>query len=225
MEQPDSEELNIRILDVGVGQPIEGQQGEPIILRTTRGDIGCLFHNVPGDDRAVLWVWGARGGVDGPADGIYGLLAEELTSQGIASLRLDYRQPGVLHESVMDTLAGVSFLKGTGHEKIALVGHSFGGAVVIAAAPFSPQVVAVASLSSQTYGAQNAAEVSPKPLLLLHGANDMRLSFTCSETIYQWAQEPKEIRLFPGAGHGLQECKEELHQLLGQWLAEKLGAS
>ncbi len=74
----------------------------------------------------------------------------------------------------MDALAGVSFLTGTGHSEIALVGHSFGGAVVISAAPFSESVKAVAALSSQTYGAQGAARVSPRPLLLAHGAADSR---------------------------------------------------
>ena len=82
-----------------------------------------------------------------------------------------------------------------------------------------------ASLPTAACGEPKAAEIAPRPLRLLHGDDDTRLAFTCSETIYQWAQEPKEIRLFPGAGHGLQECKEELHQLLGQWLAEKLAAS
>ena len=56
------------------------------------------------------------------------------------------------------------------------------------------------------YFSKRAAQVSPRPLLLLHGADDTRLSFTCSETIYQWAQEPKEIRLFPGAGHWPRSC-------------------
>ena len=82
-----------------------------------------------------------------------------------------------------DTLAGVSFLKGVGYQRIALVGHSFGSALVISATPYREQVSAVATLSSQTYGAQNAARVSPRPLLLAHGANDTSLPLSCSETI------------------------------------------
>ncbi|GIS65263.1 MAG: hypothetical protein CM1200mP3_15110 [Chloroflexota bacterium] len=50
----------------------------------------------------------------------------------------------------MDTLAVVSFLAGTGHTDIVLVGHSFGGAVVIKGAPFSENVKGVIALSSQT---------------------------------------------------------------------------
>ncbi|MBI4233419.1 MAG: alpha/beta fold hydrolase [Chloroflexi bacterium] len=178
----------------------------------------------PGDSSAgVVWVWGARGGFEGPAGGIYGVLAEELLAEGITSLRLDYRDPRALHESVLDTLAGVSFLKGIGCGRVALVGHSFGGAVVIAAAPFSPVVVAVAALSSQTYGATNAADVSPRPLLLVHGADDTHLAPQCSEMIHQWAKEPKELVILPGAGHSLRQCQAQVHDLLKRWLAEKLG--
>jgi dienelactone hydrolase len=49
-------------------------------------------------------------------------------------------------------LVGVNFLKQGGVDYIALVGHSFGGAVVIMAATMSTEVKAVVGLSSQTYG-------------------------------------------------------------------------
>ncbi len=141
----------------------------------------------------------------------------------MTSLRINYRQPGDLQESVLDTLAGISFLKGTGHTDIALVGHSFGGAVVISAAPISPLVKAVVALSSQTYGASGAASVAPRPLLLVHGEEDIRLPPHCSQMIYDWAKEPKELVLYPNARHGLRECKDELHDLMSDWLVQKLG--
>ena len=223
-QRPDDAELSIQVVGVAQAPAPQGQTGQGIILQTTQGDIPCLYHTreTPPPHGAVLWVWGARGGFDGPADGVYGSLAKELTEVGIASLRLDYRMPGAIPESVMDTLAGASFLKGIGFQRIALVGHSFGGAVVIAAAPFSPVTVAVAALSSQTYGATNAAQVSPRPLLLIHGQADTRLPASCSERIYEWAQEPKELVLMPGGGHGLRECKEEVHRLLRDWLTDRL---
>ena len=39
-----------------------------------------------------------------------------------------------------------------GRQRIVLVGHSFGGAVVITAGALNPKVVAVAALSSQLFG-------------------------------------------------------------------------
>lgn len=220
MDQPD-DELAIQILGTDRWEPPEGQTGRGLLLRTTRGDIRALLHHDTDTPSAIVWVWGARGGFDGPASGVYGLLAEELKPVA-SSLRIDYRQPNALDECVADTLAGVSFLKATGHTRVLLVGHSFGGAVVISAAALSPLVTAVVALSSQTYGARNAADVAPRPLLLVHGAEDSRLSYQCSELIYEWANEPKELVIYPGADHGLRECEAELRGLLAGWIADKL---
>ena len=222
-EVTEGDDLDIQIHGVEDWEPPEGQAGKGMLLRTTRGNIEALIHQEESasTQKAIVWVWGARGGFDGPAGGIYGVLAEELKPE-VTSLRLNYRDPRVFHETVLDTLTGVSFLSATGHTNIVLVGHSLGGAVVIAAAPFSPLVKAVVALSSQTYGASNAAQVSPRPLLLAHGADDTRLPPRCSQLIYGWAQEPKELVIFPGAEHGLRECAEELHELLARWIVAKL---
>jgi dienelactone hydrolase len=139
-------------------------------------------------------------------------------------LRVNYRDPRSLQESVLDTLVGISFLAGTGHTDILLVGHSFGGAVVITAAPLSDKIRAVIALSSQTFGARKADKVSPRPLLLVHGQGDTRLSPQCSEQIYEWAEEPKELVLYPGAEHGLMECKDELRVLLTGWITNQFDA-
>ncbi len=222
MTQP-HEDLSARITRVEPWQPPAGQAGRGVLLRTTRGDIQAIVHH----DRdtpttmGIVWVWGAAGGFDGPADAIYGDLAEQL-APGITSVRVDYRDPRMFDESVLDTLVGVSFLAGTGHTRIALVGHSFGGAVVISAAPLSPLVKAVVALSSQTAGAVRADQVSPRPLLLVHGEEDTRLPADCSRQIFAWAKQPKELVLYPDAGHGLMQCKDQLRELLADWLVQRL---
>lgn len=217
------EELSARITRVEPWQAPEGQAGRGVLLHTTRGDIQAIVHHAQETPttKGIVWVWGARGGFDGPADGIYGDLAEQLTP-GITSVRVDYRDPSMLDESVLDALVGVSFLAGTGHTRIALVGHSFGGAVVISAAPLSPLVKAVAALSSQTAGAVGADQVSPRPLLLVHGEADTRLPADCSRQIFAWAKQPKELVLYPETGHGLTRCKDELRIFLADWLVQKL---
>lgn len=200
----------------------EGHSGQGTLINTSRGNIFSLFHPTQTMDAAVVWVWGAGGGVTGPAGGIYVRLAEKLAAEGIASLRLDYRLPNDLYECVLDTLAGVTLLSGVGFKRVALVGHSFGGAVVIAAAPYNDKVVAVAGLSSQSAGAQRVADIAPRPLLLVHGTDDAIIPTRASQFIYDLAQQPKELRFFEGAGHGLTECREELDELLFGWLKEKL---
>ena len=137
-------------------------------------------------------------------------------------MRVNYRNPGSYAESVLDVFCGLEFLKGRGNSRVALGGHSFGGAVVIGAGAASDQVAAVVSLSPQTYGAKGAPYVSPRPLLLVHGMEDTRLPATCAKQIHQWALEPKELVLYAGAEHGLRECTDELHDLLRRWIPDKL---
>ena len=217
---------SIQIESVEDWEPPEGQPGKGLLLRTRAGDIEAILHS-RGDTptrKGIVWVWGARGGFDGPADGIYGVLAEEMKSE-VTSLRVNYRYPSMLDGSIFDTLAGVSYLKSLGCDTLALVGHSFGGAVVISAAPFSAEVKTVVALSSQTRGAAAPDRVAPRPLLLVHGADDTRLPPMCSEAIYEWADEPKELVIYLDAGHSLHQCKDELHDLLRRWIPEKLDSA
>jgi pimeloyl-ACP methyl ester carboxylesterase len=217
------EEISIGIVSLSEWEVEDGQTGKGLSINTTRGRVKTLIHHDSQrpTSKAVLWVCGASGGLDGPADRMYKKLGEELSPE-ITSLRVDYRYPGDLTESVMDTLSAVSFLSGTGHQDILLVGHSFGGAVVISAAPFSEQVRGVIALSSQTAGASNVADVSPRSLLLIHGEEDVVLAHSCSEMIFEWADQPKELLLMPGTGHRLSETSDDVRFKVKSWIQRHL---
>jgi fermentation-respiration switch protein FrsA (DUF1100 family) len=191
-------------------------------FRTDGGVFDGLFHEAPPGNAAVIWVGGAADGVDGPAGGLYPRLAGRLTRNGIASLRLSYRHPNDLDACALDALVGVVYLESLGRTRVALVGYSFGGAVAITAGVETPNVVAVATLSSQNHGAGAVGYLSPRPLLLLHGTADEVLPDTCSQDLYARAREPKEMRLYPGCGHGLDECRAELDRDLLAWLRRVL---
>ena len=180
----------------------------------------ALLYRSPDSDRAVLWAGGWRDAES--ATGLPAEVARALLLNGVSSLLLRYRAPYELPSCVNDALASVDWLEREGIVRVAMVGHSFSGAVVISAAPRSERVVAVAALASQTYGAAGAARVSPRPLLLVHGTEDERLAPYCSEQIYSWARRPKELRFMPGASHSLREAHGELLPLLADWLATKL---
>jgi len=201
-------------------EPVDDSQAR-ILLRTSGGEIEGLFHSTIGTE-GVIWMCGALGGFDGPSFGIFNTLSQSLITEGISSLRLNYRLPGDFDECVLDVLAGIEFLNRKGINKVALVGHSFGGAVAIMAGTMSSLVKAVIGLSSQTYGAQRVAELSPRPLLLIHGERDRNLPARCSQLIYQWAKEPKELVIYKGCGHFLRECHQELQIQLQSWLVAKL---
>ncbi len=197
----------------------------PVTIETDRGDIEAVYHPVAGAVAAVIWVGGTDGGVMGPAEEIYPTLAADLAMEGVASLRLAFRilgSPGNLPEAVHDVQAGMRFLEGHGLRRVVLVGHSFGAAVVIDAAPRSPEVAAVVTLAAQSPGTERAAQVSPRPLLLVHGMDDQRLPPWCSQDIYRRAREPKKLVLMPGARHSLRQCREELRRLLRSWIADQL---
>lgn len=193
-----------------------------VIITTSDGEIECLYRQAEGES-GVIWVCGALGGFDGPSYGIFSILSQEMQGKGISSLRLNYRNPGDFEECVLDVLVGLRFFQREGVDKVALVGHSFGGAVVIMAGTQSAQVKAVVGMSSQTFGAQNAGDLSPRSLLLVHGERDRNLSVRCSQEIYRWAREPKELVTYENCGHSLGDCHEELHDLLEGWLIGKLG--
>jgi len=221
-EADPAQDAAMTIQGVLTGPPHEGEVGEGLLFRTSRGDIPAILHSAPEAHLGVVWVCGARGGFGGPGKGLYSRLAEAFRSQGISSLRLDYRQPNVLPECVLDLLAGIAFFKETGYQAVVLVGHSFGGAAVIAAGVTSSHVRGVVSLSPQTYGANMAGLLSPRPLLVVHGKSDTRLPYSCAVEIYGWAREPKQLVLYDGAEHRLEECRDELGGLLAEWIPATL---
>lgn len=214
--------FSIALHDVRTGPPHEGELGEGVLLRTDRGDIQAILHQSPEARHGVIWVCGARGGFGGPGKGLYARLAEGLRQAQIASLRLHYRHPNVLPECALDMLAGIAYLQRGGQQPVILVGHSFGGAVVIAAGAVSPQVAGVVALAPQTYGARLAGQLAPRPLLVVHGKADTRLPYSCGVQIHDWAREPKQLVLYEGAEHRLDECADALEQLLTQWIPATL---
>ena len=165
---------------------------DQIIFGTPNGDIECISHTADGDN-GIIWVSGARGGFDGPSSGIFATLSRELISQGINSLRLSYRFPGDFEQCVVDTLIGIRFLEQKGVDRIGVVGHSFGGAVAIMAGIRSPQVAAVVGLSSQTEGLRYGVdELSPRPLLLIHGDSDRILQLSARRIFIAGPESPKK---------------------------------
>lgn len=212
-------DINLRITGVDPGDEIAGARR--LELRTTRGNIPIVVHSAETPGRAVLCVSGAIGGFDGPGM-LYARLGLELPRLGITAARLNYRMPNEFGECVLDTMAGLTFLKGLRYERAALIGHSFGGAVAINAGTLTPMVTAVVAVSSQLAGAHVVTELAPRPLLLLHGTADTILSHECSQALYERAHEPRTLKLFPGADHRFTQASDELLETVRDWLLERL---
>ena|SRR5215217_3866636 len=199
----------------------ESETSERLQLVTSEGALPCRYHPAEGE-HAILWVFGAGGGLGGPAGGLYTRLGRQFRESGTASLELDYRHPGDLEDCLLDVLIGLAYLESLGKSRIVLVGHSFGGAVVINAGVTSDAVIAVAALSSQTAGTHAVGKLSPKPVIFIHGEKDEILPPACSRDLHAHAGEPKELILYPGCFHGLDQCQEALDRDLSRWLRDVL---
>jgi pimeloyl-ACP methyl ester carboxylesterase len=213
------EGLTLRITGVEPGDEIAGAR--KITIVTTRGPIPVVLHAAPEKGRAALCVSGAMGGFDGPAM-LYPRLGLKMPRDNITIARLDYRSPGEFGECLVDAMAALTFLGGIGHERVALLGHSFGGAVAINAGTLSPIVTTVVALSSQLAGAHVAGELASKPLLLIHGNADTILSHESSQALYDRASEPKTLKILPGVGHRLSEAADEVFDLVSEWILKNI---
>ncbi len=110
-----------------------------------------------------------------------------------------------------------------GMDTLALVGHSFGGSVVIQAAALDDHVRTVVALATQSYGTAPVEQLGPRcSVLLLHGTADGTVPPSDSEHVYRLAREPKQLILCEGAGHGLDETAEEVHQVVHDWIVDQL---
>ncbi len=213
--EPQDVDLELRIEQVGAHPEPDGTLR--VMVATSRGEIRAILHPCATQPAAAILVGGAMGGFQGPADNLYERLGERLRPH-ISTLRLHYRQPGEFEECVLDVLAGVSLLRGLGATGgIALVGHSFGAAVVIKAGELSDAVAGVAALSPQLYGTRTVERLM-KPLLLVHGMRDGILDHAASEDIHARAMEPKRLVLYAESDHTLKQNANELEELLASWI-------
>lgn len=113
-----------------------------------------------------------------------------------------------------------------GITSIGLVGHSFGGAVVISAASIaSENIVKVGvTLSTQSYSTEGVSRLKKGKcfILLIHGNNDNVLSPYCSHYVYNNAYKPKELVLYDNASHSLNEVADNVFQKVHEWLLKNL---
>ncbi|HOX41621.1 MAG TPA: alpha/beta hydrolase [bacterium] len=195
---------------------------ELVALKTIHDTVMGKYYPVLNQETAVIWIGGVGGDWDTPATNLYPEIIQRLQELQIASLWLRYQNPGNLETSIFDVLIGIEFLKEEGIKNIAIVGWSFGGAIAIQAAIASKQIYTVITISTQSQGTLDVAELPQNtPILLIHGANDKTLSPLNSELIFSLANSPKRLILLRG-GHGLEESKTILEELILSWLQENI---
>lgn len=188
---------------------------------TTSGVIPCVRHGGLGDGEAALavLVGGALGGLSGPAGGLYQRVAERT-----GGIRLHYRRPGDLEACVADVVLLADLLLRRGAARVALVGHSFGGAVAVSAGvALGERCAGVVTLATQAPGCERVDELRA-PILCVHGEADAILPHLASRFVHDLAGGPKELLVLPGEGHLLTGAAELLDERVTSFLVSVLGA-
>ncbi len=203
---------------------------ERVVLDTPRGPVETRFYCRSDLDCGAIYVGGVGGGFDSPARDLYPALCVGLMPSRVCGLRIAYRNPHDLSESVSDVVAGLRFLREKGVHDTVLVGHSFGGAVVARAAASSNRhssfVRAVVLLATQAHGVEALADMAPVTgSLIIHGAADTVLPPSCSEYAYTLAHQPKKITLYPGATHSLDEVAADVRKEVREWILTRIRPS
>ncbi len=65
--------------------------------------------------------------------------------------------------------------------------------------------------------AEAAAQISPVPLLIVHGEQDHYFPPEHARQLYMAAREPKELWLLPGMGHAESACGQDLVDRIARW--------
>jgi fermentation-respiration switch protein FrsA (DUF1100 family) len=73
--------------------------------------------------------------------------------------------------------------------------------------------------------AEAAAQISPVPLLIVHGEKDLYFPPEHARQLYASAREPKELWLEPGMGHAESACSQELVDRIGRWIDQATRSS
>lgn len=176
---------------------------------------------------AAILLSGAGGGVVGPSS-MYLSIADKLASMnnGIPVMRLDYRHPARNKYCVADVQAAMKYLEnGYALTRFVLVGWSFGGAPVFTLGGSDERVVGCATVASQTAETDGIRNISPKPILLLHGRGDRTLRYSCSQRLYDeyGAKGERKLKLFEGDDHALTKNAREAEEILCDFIMKCAG--
>lgn len=197
---------------------------EFIKIETSSGIVECVYYRAEGAVKGVIMVTGITGDFSSPAVSLYPRLSADLKKRGISALRIKFRNPKSLEESILDTLVGIKFLKSENVAALGLIGHSLGGAVVVQAAFNDKSVKTVITIATQGSGVQPISILPDETsIFLLHGEEDKVISPDISVIAYDLAHEPKRIEVMDSkAGHELDSIADDVYVEVRDWILKYL---
>lgn len=183
-------------------------------MRSERVD----FPNAKGEQRAAtldlplgpptataLLAHGFSGGKD---TGAAKFIAERLTIHGFAVLRFDCAATD-FSATVDDLVAAADHLRASSRAPAILIGHSLGGAAVLAAAHRIAEAHAVVTIAAP-YDPSHVTALH-KALLVFHSPTDERVGIDNASHIFQAAKHPKSFVSLAGADHLLSKKSDAVY--------------
>ena len=207
---------------LGASEHRLGPNVSTLELMTARGTVVCLRHTPPGTDHDAdpvaftpFFLGGALGGLSGTA-GLWNRLASTF-----GGIRLHYRFPSGMADSLLDVLMVFHHLAASrGLQRVALVGHSFGGGVAVGAGVFlgTEATAGVVALAGQRSGTELVDRLAGVPILVIHGREDTIIPWASARLVHAEAAEPKHLWIIPDGDHVLAGHVDELEARIGEFL-------
>jgi putative redox protein len=208
----------------------------------TRGDQLAGRLDLPdGKPRAVVLVAHCFGG--GNAGLAAAQIARRFNELDMAVLSLDFARPAdekparaTFGLEADDLVAAAAELRSTLAAPSVLVGHSLGGAAVLAIAGQVPEARAVVTLATPAGAAQDQLGgqaqrqrigTERRALLVIHSPDDEVVGFGDAEVIFAAARQPKSFISLDGADHGLTRPADATYAAgaMAAWAARYLPAA
>lgn len=190
-----------------------------LTISTPRGQAHGLWRPSRQNHAAVLLLPGSDGALCGPA-GLYTELAT-LLQRNAAVAQLGDRHTASLEERRDDVLSVLEALYRQGVERVALIGWDTGGVVALSAGARSPLVTGIACLAPDlrldAVIRSDLATLSPRRLLLAHGAADSVVPQSVSILTHLLAGPNSELLLYPDETHDFTHSRAALLQRLAYW--------
>lgn len=143
-------------------------------------------------------------------------LSARLQRTGVSALQIAACPHG-FDERQSRLLAALTALRHQGVTRMALIGCGAGASMAIAAGSSCDEVTGVAVIAPDAATIEFVADLSPRRLLVLHGAADTITPATISRTLYARAGDPKELVIVPGERHDFSVHREEALDKVAAW--------
>ncbi len=169
--------------------------------------------------------------------------ARKLAERGIAVLAFDFRGWGEsggevdIANNYKDVIAAAKYLADMSRvdrRRVGAAGASMGGMAVVCAAANSQLIKAAVSIAAPPSWQgcepeQEAGQMSPRPLLVIAGSKDPKVSLKLARRIFDAAGEPKQWLVIDTDKHGTDifstDKAGELEEALFQFFNKELRAS